>query len=330
MPSAVNSCSDSWKDLLHTAGTLSFERHDIAGQLDDGGRYEVMLDEEFPLLIKLFHYSSQHHTRAATWHERLELFMPLDGPACFRMGNEEVRLETGDLLVVDNLKLHHVVDFAGFDTRVVVVSFMPRFIYSLGSPTHDYSFLLPFYARVTHHEPVVRRASASAPQIHGPLRHLLERYFVKGAPPFREAGCKAALLELLFHLARHFRPSELARLDFLRHQERSLQLKKLFDHINHHPSEKLSVADAARLAGMSPRLFMGTFKKVAGMTLVAYLNHVRLALAAQLLGGSTRSIAEIALECGFSDQSYLDRLFKRSFGLSPKDFRRARLAAGGK
>jgi hypothetical protein len=46
--------------------------------------------------------------------------MPLDGPARFRMGQQEVELERGELLVVDNLELHHVVDFPGFDTRVVV------------------------------------------------------------------------------------------------------------------------------------------------------------------------------------------------------------------
>ena len=313
---------ESWQELREAVTQLKFERHDIAAHLDACGRYEVVLDEEFPLLIKLFRYSSRHHTRGATWHERLELFMPLDGPACFRMGDEEVRLEPGDLLVVDNLKLHHVVDFPGFDTRVIVISFMPKFIYSLGSPSHDYSFLLPFYTRAPNQTPVLPAASDTAQRIRPPLRRLLERYFVEGSPPFREAGCKAALLEVLFHLARGFLPAELARQDFLRHQDYSLRLKKLFDHINRQPSEKLSVPDAARLAGMSPALFTRTFKKVAGMTLVAYLNHVRLALAAQLLSGTTRSIADIALECGFSDQSYLDRLFKRSFGLAPKDFRR--------
>ncbi len=71
---------------------LSFEPHDIAAQLDARGRYEVPLDEEFALAIKLFHYSSRQHTRGATWHERLELFVPLDGRTLFRMGDETVEL----------------------------------------------------------------------------------------------------------------------------------------------------------------------------------------------------------------------------------------------
>ena len=131
--------------LREMAASLRFEPHDIAAQLDTRGCYDVPLDEEFPLLIKLFHYTSRRHTRGATWHERLELFLPLDGPARFRMGEQEVELQAGELLVVDNLKLHHVVDFPGFNTRVVVISFRPEFVYSLGSPSHDYAFLLPFY-----------------------------------------------------------------------------------------------------------------------------------------------------------------------------------------
>ena len=139
--------SAAWDALVETCAHLPFEPHDIAAQLDARGRYEVPLDGEFAFNIKLFHYTSRQHTRGATWHERLELFVPLDGRTLFRMGDRTVELAAGDLLVVDNLTLHHVVDFPGFDTRAIVVSFRPEFVYSLGSPSYDYAFLLPFYPR---------------------------------------------------------------------------------------------------------------------------------------------------------------------------------------
>ena len=109
----------------------------------------------FPLLIKLFRFTSRRHTRGATWHENLELFLSLDGPARFRMGDQEVELKAGELLVVDDRKLHHVVDFPGFNTRVAVISFLPEFVYTFGSPSHDYSFLLPFYSKVERRPPRV-------------------------------------------------------------------------------------------------------------------------------------------------------------------------------
>ena len=315
---------DAWTRVLETCQRLRFEPHDIAAQLDARGRYDVQLDEEFPLLIKPFRYTSRRHTRGATWHERLELFLPLDGPARFRMGDQEVELQAGELLVVDNLRLHHVVDFPGFDTRVIVISFLPEFVYSLGSPSHDYAFLLPFYSKVERRPHVVRAGDDAAAEVHGALARLLECYFGGVARPFYQAGSKAFLLRLLYHLAAHFRASEVVKWEFVRQQERSLRLKKLFDHINVRPAEKLPVNTAARLAGMSAPQFMKNFKQVAGMTLVAYLNHVRLANAARLLRETNRSIADIADATGFSDQSYFDKRFKRAFGQTPKEFRAQR------
>lgn len=312
----------AWKSLLTACGRLRFEPHDIAAQLDAEGRYEVELAPEFPLSIKLFRYTSKRHTRGGTWHERLELFIPLDGPVKFRMGDQTVALERGDLLVVDNLKVHHVVDFPGFDTRVIVISFQPEFVYTLGSPTGDYTFLLPFYSQVERRPHVLRVGDAAAIAAHEALTQLLAAYFARDERRFVQAGSKAFLLGLLYQLARHFRASDVLKWEFMRQQQRSLRLKKLFDHIEAHYAEKLSVGAAAKMVAMSPAVFMKAFKQVAGMTLVNYLNHVRLARAARLLRETDRTVAEISNDVGFADQSYFDRRFKRGFGQSPREFRR--------
>jgi AraC-like DNA-binding protein len=228
------------------------------------------------------------------------------------------------LLVVDNLKLHHVVDFYGFNTRAIVISFLPEFVYSLGSPSHDYAFLLPFYSKLDRRPHVLRANDAAASLVQSALARLLECYFGQSPRNLFQAGCKAYLLELLFHLAVRFRDSEVLKWQFLREQQRALQFKPLFAHINAQPAEKLSVQAAAKLAGMNVPQFMRAFKQVAGMTLVAYLNHVRLANAARLLLESDRPIATVAVDTGFSDQSYFDKRFRRAFGRTPKDFRRER------
>jgi len=308
----------AWHELLAACTHLPFEPHDIAAQLDAHGRYEVPLDEEFAFSIKLFHYSSQQHTRGATWHDRLELFVPLDGRTLFRMGDETLELRRGDLLVVENLTLHHVVDFAGFDTRAIVVSFRPEFVYSLGSPSYDYAFLLPFYSRPKRRPRVL--PLPNEPEACEAIRRLIECRFA-GDTPVQRAGCKAFLLQLLFELGRRFPASQLLHWEFIRQQQRSMRLKALFDHVRDHYADRLTVAQAAHMAGMSQPQLMKTFKKVAGMTLVAYLNHVRLANGSRLLRETDLTIAEIATNVGFSDQSYFDKRFKRAFGRTPREFR---------
>jgi two-component system response regulator YesN len=60
------------------------------------------------------------------------------------------------------------------------------------------------------------------------------------------------------------------------------------------------------------------------MTLVGYLNHVRLAAGVRLLRETSLSIAGVATAVGFTDQSYFDKRFKRAFGSTPRDFRAGR------
>ena len=309
----------TWDALLARCARLTFRPHDIAAQLDEHGRYDVPLLEGFPFTITPFHYSSRQHTRGSTWHRRLELFLPLDGPTIFRMGDQDVNLVAGDLLVVDNLKLHHVVDFDGFDTRALVVTFLPEFVYSLGSPSYDYAFLLPFYPAQARRPRVLSlpvQADAAAA-----LERLVGSWPAGVESALQRAGCRAFLLELLFEVARRFPTSELQQWEFLRQQQRTLRLKPLFDHVSEHYAERLTVGRAAALVGMSQPQFMKTFKKAAGMTLMAYLNHVRLANGSRLLRETSLTIAEIASAVGFSDQSYFDKRFKRAFGRTPSSFR---------
>jgi len=57
---------------------------------------------------------------------------------------------------------------------VVVISFLPEFVCSLGSPPHDCAFLLPFYSKVERRPHVVRAGDDASPDVHGALARLLD------------------------------------------------------------------------------------------------------------------------------------------------------------
>jgi len=64
------------------------------------------------------------------------------------------------------------------------------------------------------------------------------------------------------------------------------------------------------------------FKRAMQVTVIDYLNQVRLKNAAQLLTDTNKDIAEIAGQCGYHAVSYFSNLFKRSFGFSPSEYRK--------
>src|SRR5262249_35831606 len=114
---------------------------------------------------------------------------------------------------------------------------------------------------------------------------------------------------------------EVLKSEFLHQRWRSERLSRLFEYLRVNFAEKMNVQQAARMANMSESQFMKLFKSVSGMTFVAYVTHVRLSNALRLLQEANLSIAEIAAQVGFSDQSYFDRRFKQAFGKSPREFR---------
>jgi AraC-like DNA-binding protein len=244
----------------------------------------------------------------------------LDAVTKMRMGEQEVELQPGEILIVDNLRLHMTVDYPEFDSRVIVVSFLPEFVYSLGSPSHDYFFLLPFYFRPSDRPHVVRQSAPTLSQIHGAVAQLLRCYF--GRSVYFEAGCKAHLLQLLFLLAQHFRSADFLRSELMRQQERAARLRPVFDYVSEHFAENLPLKQGAALAGLSQPQFIKLFKRVAGMTFVSYVTHIRLSHAFRLLKESSLTIAEVAIRVGFSDQSYFDRRFKSAFGQVPSIVRK--------
>jgi AraC family transcriptional regulator, transcriptional activator of pobA len=310
----------AFAELLAACQRLKFEPHDIARHLDARGQYEIALDKDFPLHIQLFHVNPKRYTPIWNWHDRLEMTIPLDGPMCMRMGELRVQVTPGDLLVVDNLKLHNVEISPRLNTRAVVMSFMPEFVYSPGSVACDYAFLLPFYTKGEGQAHVLRASDELAAPIYQALAELLRRYFKSRNAHF-QSGCKASFLEILYHLERRFHASAVLRSEFVQRRQLVDRFARLFDYIRINHAERITVKQAMKLAGMSQSQFMKMFKKVSGTTFVAHLTRVRINHAVRLLRQTDLSMAEIASTTGFPDQSYFDRRFKQATGKSPSQYR---------
>jgi AraC-like DNA-binding protein len=84
----------------------------------------------------------------------------------------------------------------------------------------------------------------------------------------------------------------------------------------------LLIADFARECGISRQHFIRAFKKTVGCTPHQWLQRKRVDQARSLLRYTAEPISEIALKCGFSDQSHLTRVFVGLAGTTPAVWRR--------
>ena len=99
------------------------------------------------------------------------------------------------------------------------------------------------------------------------------------------------------------------------------RLKTALQLVEEHYMEDISIDRAAAACGCSASHFMRWFKAMTAQSFTAFLNEHRLNAAAAALRAGDDTVLAIAESCGFENLSYFNRMFKRKFGLTPREYR---------
>ncbi len=94
------------------------------------------------------------------------------------------------------------------------------------------------------------------------------------------------------------------------------------DYLHAHFRDKPTLEQIAAAVGLHPVHLCRAFPQRFGVTLGAYLRALRVDCAARQLVATERSLADIALDAGFSSQAHLTRELKKHLGTTPAAYRR--------
>lgn len=100
------------------------------------------------------------------------------------------------------------------------------------------------------------------------------------------------------------------------------QTRRVMRFIDDKLGEKIGVRDFAAITSLGRSYFARAFRATVGEAPHTYLIRRRIERAQQLILLTDKPLAQIALECGLSDQSHLTRHFRRVVGVSPGAWRR--------
>ena len=131
------------------------------------------------------------------------------------------------------------------------------------------------------------------------------------------------LLEILYELSMDDDFHKLASSSFanVSVSTESRRVRKVEEYIDLNYKQEVRLQTLSDLAGMTASAFSRFFKLRTGKTVQEYIIDVRIGHAARQLVDTSKSIAEICIDCGFNNISNFNRIFKKKKGCSPSLFR---------
>lgn len=104
---------------------------------------------------------------------------------------------------------------------------------------------------------------------------------------------------------------------FARNEKLFVSLK----YINENYNSDISVAKLAEMEHFTVNYYRSLFVKCTGQTPVEYITAIRIDRAKKLLSGTKLQISDVADAVGYKDQIYFSRVFKKTVGMSPTEYR---------
>lgn len=110
-------------------------------------------------------------------------------------------------------------------------------------------------------------------------------------------------------------------INILTDEVRNEYFKKIINYINQNFFKDISIRSLAQDFVINPNYISQLFRKELGMTFTDYITKMRMNYAKELLQKTEYSQGEIAAKCGYSDYFYFIRVFKKTTGVTPGQFR---------
>lgn len=243
------------------------------------------------------------------WHDRFELLLIKQGSLEYYCSTEHVIFKEGDVAIISPKSLHSA--FAGAD-GVVYDVIMFNLDHFINGTIASKNFLTPlndgnliFETKTTNSEIVNQLQAIINADLHR-----------NSYQPLMVLGCVYNLMGLLYE---HCVTIENTTTNI------EEKFGKVINYINKHFAEDISSSFLSSKFGYEEAYFCRKFKKNTGITIMKYIQVLRLEEAKKLITKSDFSIKDIALTCGFSDVAYFTNCFKKLYQMTPTQMREQKI-----
>lgn len=103
--------------------------------------------------------------------------------------------------------------------------------------------------------------------------------------------------------------------------KRHFIIDEVVEYVNENYHLPICVEETAQKFSLSPFYFSKLFKEYQNINFVDFITEIRIKKAIELFANESLNIKEIAYQVGYRDANYFSRVFKKTIGMSPKDYR---------
>lgn len=250
------------------------------------------------------------------WHNEFEFLAVEKGPVDCLIGNERITLAAGEGLFINSGIIHRLESVG--EGIVPNALFTGEFIASKDSDIYR-KYVAPIISSGYSH--IILRQNVDW-QSH--ILDFLNKIYneARGQSPTRELALHTLVCslwsEFFLNIHNSLAPRQ-AESNTLIQSRLQIMLQFIHEHFSH----KIALEDIAKAASISKSEALRCFHFGVHTTPVNYLIEYRLDRARQLLLTTRNTITDISLTVGFESVGYFCRKFKKTFGVSPKGFRRS-------
>lgn len=274
-----------------------------------------MPDPHFPIKLHRTAFKEQgvvifpHH-----FHEHLEFLYIVAGEASIECGSTTMKASAGDLIVVNSNELHYGVSLSP-DLYYYALIADISLLHSQSVDAAETKFITPIIQNRLLLQNYIGDDSKVSSCMLAIVNELEHREFGY------ELAIKSELYRLLTLLLRGHVATVLTQDEYAERMKNIERFAPVFQHIEQHYKEELSVDMLAAMANLSRYHFSRLFKELSGHTVTEYITTTRLGQADYLLRHSPLTVSEIAVATGFNDIYYFSRTFKKHKKVSPSSLR---------
>ena len=252
----------------------------------------------------------------AHWNQELEFIYIEHGEGFLIIEQEKYQVAKGDLLIISPQKLHSGFVADNKELSCMVVAFDLKMLQDAESDSLNNKMLEKFQNGSLVFQNLVAFNHSS----NSVLVNILKDLFTVTLD-FEQKNIfkiKALLNELIAQLI----DFELVNECTISYKNSGGNIKKVIQYIFDNYQNKITNDELAELIHYSKCYFLTYFKKCVGMTVVNFVNEVRLSKAVELLLRSDKNMLEISMFCGFNSGSYFNECFLKRYHITPIQFRK--------